>query len=135
MAAGTSASSTLRLTPQRQAVLEVVRDGGAHLTADAIRQAVQLRFPGVGVATIYRALETLTQTGHVVALRLPGESGTRFDGRTARHHHLVCSGCGEVTDVDIAVPSQVLTAAAKQADAVVESYDLQFRGKCRACRG
>ena len=54
--------------------------------------------PGVSLPTVYAALELLADLG--LANRVQAGRAVRFDPRTQPHHHLVCTSCGAVTDLD-----------------------------------
>lgn len=123
------------MTPQRHAVLAAVRDSVRHPTADEIHQAVTERSPGIGVATVYRTLDLFVRHGVITELRLGDEAVARYDGNVERHDHVICSSCGRVADVEVALPQELIASAAEQAGATVEHYDLQFRGTCERCLG
>lgn len=133
-AIGDATTPAFRMTPQRRAVLEAVRASDTHPTADEIYRAVQELSPGIGVATVYRTLDLLVRHDEIHELRLADDAVARYDGNVRRHDHVVCSQCGAVTDVEVAMPPTVLIAAQEQSDADIDGYDLQFRGRCTACR-
>lgn len=122
------------MTPQREAVLAAVRSSRVHPSAEDILRDVRATSPGIGVATVYRSLDLLVRSGHIAELRLGDESVTRYDGNVRRHDHVICSRCGRVFDVEVALPRSVVTAAGGQADVDIDDYDLQFRGRCNDCR-
>lgn len=123
----------IRSTPQRQAVWEVLTGSGDHPTATEVLDRVRQRLPGVGAATVYRALARLVDTGAATELRL-GEHTLRYDANTRRHDHLVCDRCGQTRDVDAAVPEALSETVAERTGYLVTRYDLQFRGVCPDCR-
>ena len=55
----------LRMTPQRQLILDVVASTGGHFSADDVHQQVVREFPDVNISTVYRALEVLEELGFV----------------------------------------------------------------------
>lgn len=122
------------MTPQRRAVLDVVRASHDHPTAEDIHRSVQRTAPGIGVATVYRTLDLLVRSGAVRELRLGTEVVARYDGQSRRHDHAICTGCGRVTDVEVALPDEVISLAGDDAGLDVTSYDLQLRGRCGPCR-
>lgn len=124
----------LRLTPRRQAVLDVLRSAHDHPTASEVYHRVHGRQPGIGAATVYRTLALLVRSGVALELSLGGESGAaRYDANTVRHDHLVCDGCGRVVDVDFPVPPRSVGQLAARTGFTVTSYDLQFHGHCPRC--
>lgn len=126
--------TAFRMTPQRDAVLTAVRTADDHPTADDIHRVVTSTSPGIGVATVYRTLDLLVRHGLISELRLGDEQVTRYDGNLHRHDHVVCATCGQVTDVDVSLPKDLISSAAAQAGVEVTGYDLQFRGTCQTCR-
>ncbi len=121
----------VRLTPQRRAVLEALRESPDHPTAAELLVRVRRRHPGVGAATVYRTLDLLTSLGLADQLTVEG-TGTRFDPTTARHDHLVCDRCGRVDDVDLPPPQLDRLDAAP--GFAVTGYDLTVHGVCPDCR-
>ncbi|MGH3320865.1 MAG: Fur family transcriptional regulator [Streptosporangiaceae bacterium] len=119
------------LTPQRQAVLDALRVSSDHPTAADLIARVQERSPGIGPATVYRALSQLVQTGRALELNLGDPGGARYDGNTTRHDHLVCVHCGWVADVTGGEPDLSEVAGTGFA---VTGYDLRINGVCPDCQ-
>src|SRR3712207_1005558 len=89
-----------RLTPQRLMVLEVIKSGGRHLTADEIHAAVVAQHPYVNIATVYRTVQWLQDVGLVAPIIVAGAPAHYEYIRGAEHHHLVCQGCGAQHEID-----------------------------------
>lgn len=121
----------LRLTPQRRAVLDALRASRDHPTAAELLSRVQRRSPGVGPATVYRALGLLVRSGLAIELNLGESGGARYDGNTGRHDHLVCTRCRRV--VDILQPQPDLSGVAGTGFTVT-GYDLLVYGLCPDCQ-
>jgi len=122
-----------RLTPQRRAVLEVLRDATDHPTAIEVYEWVRARSAGIGAATVYRTLALLVATGQANELNF--DSGAaRYDANVDRHDHLVCLGCGSATDIQSPIPPTALAEIASDSGYAVAGYDLQFRGVCPDCQ-
>ncbi|MFP5328345.1 MAG: Fur family transcriptional regulator, partial [Acidimicrobiia bacterium] len=79
-----------RMTSSRRVIIDVLLSGDAHLTADAIAEAVQRRHPDIHRSTVYRTLDTLTELGVVTHVHL-GHGPSVFHLADEDHHHLVCS--------------------------------------------
>ena len=124
----------LRLTPQRRAVLDVLRGCDDHPTAAEVFDRVRSVSPGIGAATVYRALGRLVETGQALELSLDGAPAARYDANTTRHDHLVCQGCGAAVDLDAPVPDVVVDAVAERTGWHVGAYDLTFHGRCPTCQ-
>src|SRR3954447_3895909 len=89
----------VRLTPQRRAVLDVLRGCADHPTAAEVLERVRQRHPGIGAATVYRSLGLLVETGEALELSLGDGASARYDGNVTVHDHLVCDACGRAVDV------------------------------------
>ena len=126
-------TADLRLTPQRQAVLDVLRAAHDHPTAQDVLDRVRHTSPGIGAATVYRALGQLVEQGQALELDL-GAAAARYDANTARHDHVVCTGCGAAADVDAPLPHRVAADVASVTGFTVTGHDLRFRGLCPTCQ-
>jgi Fur family peroxide stress response transcriptional regulator len=122
------------LTPQRQAVLQVVAESGDHLTANEIFEAARRRLPSISFATVYNSLKYLKESGLVREINF-GKGSSRYDRETARHDHAVCSRCGKLVDFDLAETSQLIRAAARRSHFKPESIHLTLVGLCPGCQG
>jgi Fe2+ or Zn2+ uptake regulation protein len=130
----TMSSATVRLTPQRQAVLDVLRSCEDHPTAADVLSRVRRRHPGIGSATVYRSLAWLVDNGEALELSLGDGASARYDGNTTHHDHVVCIDCGRAIDVPRNNPGPNVTGLARRTGFAISSYDLQFRGRCPDCR-
>lgn len=124
----------LRLTPQRRAVLAVLEAATDHPTAAEVFDRVRVAVPGIGPATVYRTLALLVAHGMAQELTLGDGDAARYDGKTAPHDHLVCSSCGAASDIDSALPAQLMQQMSTGTGYAITGYDLQFRGLCPACQ-
>lgn len=88
-----------RVTPQRLLILDVIRLGRKHLSAEDIHAQVIARFPGVDISTVYRTLELLSNFGLMRETDLgAGHIHYEWPG-DPDHHHLMCQDCGRVLHV------------------------------------
>ena len=121
-----------KVTPQREAVVRALAGNAAHPTAEAVHAVVTAEMPNVSLRTVYQVLNDLTEMGEIQALDL-GTGAARFDPNVDAHHHLVCTRCGKVRDVEAAFGQVRVPAGAEQGFSV-ERADIVFRGRCGACR-
>lgn len=124
----------LRLTPQRQAVLDVLVAAHDHPTAAQVFERVRAQQPGIGPATVYRTLGLLVAGGQARMLALGEGASARYDANVDRHDHVVCTECGAAMDVDARLPDETLAQLAVTTGYDLTEYDLQFRGRCPTCR-
>jgi Fur family ferric uptake transcriptional regulator len=90
--------------------------------------------PEISLATVYNTLNELVSMGEVLEIAT-GPGPKRYDPNAhVEHHHLVCTGCGELRDVQ---PAGVDRLGIDDADAggyEVTGVEVVFRGRCPACR-
>ncbi len=123
----------MRMTHQREVILEELRRVTSHPTADELYKLVRGRLPRISRATVYRNLEQLAQAGMVIKLFGTGNQ-KRFDGNTAKHHHVRCIKCGKIADIHL---SREIEAEPEVADAcgyTILDRQVDFLGLCPECR-
>lgn len=123
-----------RLTPQRLLVLEAVRDEGEHRTAVEILARVRARYPYVNQATIYRSLAWLRDQGLVSETDLGGGQAEYEYLGPARHHHLVCLGCGARREFPDAIVAPLAAMLREEYGFSPRIDHLAVFGLCRACQ-
>jgi len=127
------AGRAFRPTAQRALVLEVVSSADKHLTAAEIFERVRQRDPKVGYGTVYRSLHLLVEHGLIQELTFADQS-SRYDGRTERHDHVHCTGCGVILDVDVPMALMAAHVAEERTGFQIESHHTVFSGLCPTCR-
>ena len=121
-----------KLTPQREVVLQVIRDTDAHLTANEIFQAARVRLPAISYATVYNSLRFLKEAGLVQENKF-GDSASRYDRELDRHDHAICNDCGKLVDFHLPEAANLIKAAARKSKFKASSVHLTLRGKCPDC--
>ena len=121
------------LTPQRRAVLQVVRENDKHLTASEIFEAARKLLPTLSYATVYNSLRYLKDAGMVREISF-GNAASRYDRETDRHDHAICTSCGKLVDFDLSETVELMRAAARRTRFKPESVHLTLRGLCPDCR-
>jgi Fur family transcriptional regulator, peroxide stress response regulator len=121
------------LTPQREAVLQVVRASKEHLTANEIFEAARKILPTISYATVYNSLRYLKDAGLVNEVNF-GNAASKYDKETSRHDHAICSSCGKIVDFDLPATVELLSAAARRSKFKAESIRLTLVGLCPDCR-
>lgn len=124
----------VRLSAQRALIAGVVASLPRAFTAEELHDAVARLEPGIGLATIYRALAAMDAAGSVATV---GErNGSALLARCNRHdhhHHLVCTACGAVVGVDCPLGAETL-ASAERAGHLVTRHEITLYGLCAECR-
>ena len=123
-----------KLTPQRDAVFQVIQERDDHPTASDIFEAARLRLPGISYATVYNSLRYLREAGLVYEIKF-GDSASRYDRETERHDHAICNDCGKLVDFDLPDAAKLLQAAARKSHFQPQSVHLTLRGRCPDCCG
>jgi len=122
----------MRVTSQRVLVHRALRELDRHVTADELLDAVSPRLPNVSLPTIYATLDLLEELGMVRRVQRAGT--TLFDPRTDSHHHLVCTQCGSIEDVDSELDTSAIERAATRRGFDPERVEAVVHGRCAACR-
>lgn len=122
-----------RVTPQRQLVLEAVTELG-HATPEDICTRVQQTARGVNISTVYRTLELLEELGLVTHTHLGHGPPTYHLASEADHLHLVCRGCGEVTEVAPELAKEFVSRLDTELGFETDVRHLTAFGRCRKCR-
>jgi Fe2+ or Zn2+ uptake regulation protein len=129
-------SSSLRFTPHRAAVLQVLRSRRYHPTAAEVFELVRRRRRGISFATVYNSLNWLASKGLIAELKF-GDEASRYDSVPDRHEHLVCTRCGTLQDVEFGLPepflSRLRNLSRSRFGFRLQDYRLEFSGLCARC--
>ena len=125
--------SMIRLTTQRQILLEELCKVNTHPTACELYEMVRKRLPRIGLGTVYRNLELMADSGMILKLELGGVQ-KRFDATTDPHYHIRCSVCGKLEDIDIDVQEKITEHAAEQTSYEILGHNVEFTGECADCQ-
>ncbi|MBV9691706.1 MAG: transcriptional repressor [Ktedonobacteraceae bacterium] len=107
---------------------------GADFTIDDLWQAMRQEKPRLGRATVYRALEKLVNMGLLGRIEFAdGTHHYRVCG-DRHHHHLTCTQCHCVVEVDVCLPEDQFTAIGNQTKFDIEGHSLALFGRCEDCR-
>lgn len=121
----------LKVTPQRQCIVEILYANPRHSTAEAIFDLARGRMPTISLKTVYETLHSLASLGQVQQIDL-GTRSIWFDPDVHRHHHLVCSGCGRIENAELDLDS-LARAAATRHGFVLAHAEVILRGLCGTC--
>jgi Fe2+ or Zn2+ uptake regulation protein len=124
----------LRLTPQRQMILQVIEQAQEHLSAESICQRVQARYPSVSLSTVYRTLERLKTLGVIREVHLLGDQRFYESAGGGVHHHLLCRGCGSILHADDDLLAGLREQLEQRYHFMPLSLDLIATGYCVACQ-
>lgn len=122
----------LRVTESRTAVYEALRER-PHASADAIFALIAADLPRTSVQSVYNALGDFVEAGLVRRIEPAGQSmlfELRIDDN---HHHLICTSCGAVEDVDCAVGHAPCLTPSQDHGFIVSTAEVTYWGLCPAC--
>lgn len=134
-----------RMTVGRESILDILSREEGHLSADEIYMRVYRICPGVGLASVYRTLDTLVGLGLVYKFDF-GDGRARYEladeikGK-GHHHHLVCTKCGKVIDYtdfvdeEVALLKKTEEALSRKYKFKIKNHLIQFYGLCQNCEG
>jgi Fe2+ or Zn2+ uptake regulation protein len=89
--------------------------------------------PRIGFATVHRGLIRLHESGAVMKIDVPGEASAVYEPAASPHAHFRCTGCGAITDLEYAVPTQTVRRLAERHGVAIESEAVTFTGRCANC--
>jgi len=126
-----------RHTQPRAAIarqLATYASGGIDFATDDLWQQLQHEHAGIGRATLFRAIDVLVDLGVLDRIELAdGTHRYRVCSR-GHHHHLICTACHRIQEIDVCLPEDDLAAAAAGAGFSVERHSLELYGQCADCR-
>jgi Fur family ferric uptake transcriptional regulator len=123
-----------RRTRQRAAVDEVLDEVDDFVSAQELHQMLRARGSQVGLATVYRALQTLADDGRVDVLRSDaGEAVYRRCDQLDHHHHLVCRSCGAAVEISRPAVEAWAEDVARAHGYVDVTHTVEIFGLCPRC--
>ena len=122
-----------RNTKQRAAILDLLRGGHCHLTADQIYDEVKIAIPSISKGTVYRNVRVLEELGLVSELNL-NDTVSRFEAKRNNHYHFRCERCGQVFDVDEPVNKELDRRIAEKTGFKISCHQTEFHGLCCDCQ-
>ena len=131
----------LKVTNQRVAILEVLnKRPGKHLTAEEIYDYVKENYPEIGIATVYRTIQMLSELNLIDKLNLDDGyvryeiSKKSSENSSHHHHHLICLECGSI----YAFQDDLLETLEERIENTmgfrVVDHEVKLYGHCKRCR-
>ena len=122
----------IRITPQRQEMISILKGTKHHFTAEDIYQKLIKQFPSVSIATVYNNLKLFVSLGLVNELQF-GEGLSKFEWIENDHYHIVCSDCGKIEDFHYPQLKEVESFAQDLSKFKIKNHHLLFYGLCQEC--
>ena len=120
----------------RAAVLDLMAGQDCCASAQEIHETLRTKDRSVGIASVYRVLDVLTELRLVQRIDV-GDGVARFepalpDGN--HHHHVVCDDCGKVEPFSDSSLETAIAQASKRLGYSVDAHEVVLRGECGDCR-
>ena len=123
-----------RKTHQRRAILNALEFAPGPLTPQEVLEQASKEHESLGIATVYRNLNSLEEQGEIVAVHLPNDT-TRYEpaGR-GHHHHFRCEQCEQVFELSAKCPVAILEGVTLPGGFKVQNHELTLYGLCPDCQ-
>jgi Fur family ferric uptake transcriptional regulator len=123
----------LKFTEQRELILEVFLSTKSHVTAEELYQIVSKQYPMIGLATVYRTLNLLSECG-LVQQRQFGDGQARYELVHEHHDHLICTKCRKIIEFENEKIEQLQEQIAEQHGFVIQTHKHELYGICSDCQ-
>lgn len=120
-------------THQRQVLYEVMQGMEGHPSPEEVYHRVRERVPSVSLATVYKNIHLFVASGVLREVSLHHGS-VRVERNERAHHHLVCSKCKSIQDIEAGDLSFDAQRAKLPQGFQVERYAIDVIGICAMCR-
>ncbi|HLH35365.1 MAG TPA: Fur family transcriptional regulator [Alloacidobacterium sp.] len=123
----------LAATHQRQVIYEILKNMHGHPSPEEVYARVKRRIPSISLATVYKNIHLFIESGvfHEVSLH---HGSLRVETNHKPHHHLVCTQCKSITDID----AKELGLGAKHGKLpggfLAQRYAVDVLGLCAECQ-
>lgn len=123
-----------RATPQRVALLKIIAASTGHPTATQMYEQMRQQFPTTTLATVYKTLALLKETGQVLELEFSGTEN-RYDGnKPYPHPHLICAQCKQIIDPTIDELSHIPARVSRSTGYKIVGHRFDIYGICPRCQ-
>ncbi len=123
----------LRMTHQRELILEELGNCHNHPTADALYERIKKKLPRISLATVYRNLEILSEAGMIRKLEISGRQ-KRFDKEIDQHDHIFCVQCRRVDDIKLDQTRLISLEEGQNQGYKISGCRVEFYGICPKCQ-
>ncbi len=124
---------TRRPTKQRTAIEADLERSEEFRSAQQVHASLHAHGDKIGLATVYRTLQSMVDEGLVDALRTDDGEQSYRRCSTGHHHHLVCRVCGRTVEIEGPAVER-WTASVADAHGFTEvDHTLELVGRCAEC--
>ncbi|MBA3368639.1 MAG: transcriptional repressor [Geodermatophilaceae bacterium] len=125
----------VRATRQRTAVSDLLAELSDFRSAQDIHHLLRGQGDGIGLSTVYRTLQTLSEAGEVDTIQTADGESVYRKCSDLHHHHLVCRECGHTVEVAGPAVERWADRTAAENGFTDVSHTLEIFGLCAECRG
>lgn len=125
-------ASGLALTHQRELIYRAIVSSRQHPSPELIFDEVRRQIPSISLATVYKNIHTFLEAGLLREVS-PHHGSLRLEANLAEHHHLVCTRCKSIVDLDESELEPIHLSRKLQAGYRILRYTVEFQGLCPAC--
>ena len=129
-----------KMTPQRKEILKIFVDHSDyhHMSAEDVYGILRKNKSEIGLATVYRALDLLSELGILVQIDF-GDGCARYELNTTdpkihHHHHLICLKCKKVIEFEEDLLDELETDIANKSGFQILNHEVKFFGYCKDCQ-
>ena len=127
-----------RYSKQRELILSSLKQRTDHPTAEKLYMDLKSEMPDLGIATVYRNLSVLCESGDISKIKL-GQGSDRYDGKIEPHIHFMCSKCSEIIDIELndelmqSIDNDI-NMKLEKLEAKIEVCSINTFGRCSNCK-
>ncbi|MFH1120938.1 MAG: transcriptional repressor [Bacteroidota bacterium] len=124
----------LKVTPKRLAILGILMEETVYLSPDEIWGKMKRRFRKIGLPTVYRNLEELSEGNIISKVNHPNRKLYYYLCKNrSHHHHFICLSCRKVEDINFCAAKKINKEVKTKLMGKVISHILQVNGLCKTC--
>jgi len=123
----------LRMTHQREIILQELKKSNYHPAADELYERVKKKLPRISLATVYRNLEILSEAGTIRKIEISGRQ-KRFDWELDQHNHIYCVQCHRVDNIDVKQSRKTSLQPEDHRGYKIAGCRVEFFGYCPECQ-
>jgi Fur family peroxide stress response transcriptional regulator len=123
----------IAVTHQREVLYRVMRSMHGHPSPEEIYAEVRKVIPTISLATVYKNIHLFVESGVLRELS-PHHGTVRVEMAATEHHHIVCSRCKSITDIDVAELGFLPRQDHLPGGFLVERYAVDVIGLCAMCQ-
>ena len=120
-------------TKQRELIREILQQADKHLDADEVYRQARWSSPSISLSTVYRNLQLFKELGLVEEHQF-GSRRYYEPAPQAKHHHLVCLGCGRVFEFKCPSTERLKSRISKEEGFRVTDAEVRLSGYCPECQ-